>query len=113
MENNNNKVEFNLKNIMAGKFGERKSGKVGEWKMYASYRLLQESGQEISDEMNNFITNIKYKWYYYKKLSDDNKGNVIIGLHKKDVEGWVYVVVKQDGSYKDYSTIQEAKQNLV
>lgn len=112
-ETNQEKVVFNVENIQKGLFGSKQGGgKISDWNMFASLRLLEESGQQLSEQMRGFVNSIKYKWYYYNKKSDNNQGNIIIGLHKKDVEGWIYVVVNQDGEYEEYEKLIDAKNNI-
>lgn len=105
-------VEFNLQNIMDGKFGGS-NRKKSNWNQFASKRLLLESGQVISDEAMEMLDQIKYKWYYYNQRSDENQGNIILGLHKKDIKGWIYVVVdNQSGELKEFKTLQDAKDSF-
>lgn len=105
-------------NYEAWKNGEYNKGKGGareaEFQMFASLRLLLESGQEISDEALQIIKDMSCKWYYYKKISDENKGNIIIGLHKKDLAGWLYLIIDtQTGEELGHFTkIQDAKSSF-
>jgi hypothetical protein len=105
----NNTMPFTWENIQKGVFGG-KNGKSSNWNQFASLRLLLESGQKLSEVAKKTIEDIKYKWYYYNRKSDNNKGNIIIGLHKKDVEGWVYLVIDtKTGEIKDFNKIVDAK----
>lgn len=105
---------FNVENILTGVFASSKGGKTSNFKMYSSLRLLTESGQQFSSEMMDFLTKVTLKWNYWKKLTDTNNGSIIVSLHtKKAPTSWLYVVVKQDGTYTEYSTIMDAKNNLI
>ena len=113
MEQTKEKVTFNVANIQAGAFGGKAGGgKTSDWNMFASQRLLEESGHQLTQEQQDFLGSIKYKWYYYNRTSDNNVGNIIVGLHKKDVEGWIYVVVKSDGTYSEYNKLLDAKSKI-
>lgn len=101
-------MEFNVKNIMEGSFNTTKS-KAGDWIKYASIRLLEESGFVAEPEQKKLIDSLKYKWYYFKRISDNNTGSIIIALHKKDINQWLYVRINADGTYQEFKTIQDAK----
>lgn len=105
-------LEFTWENVQKGVFG--KGGKTSNWNQFASFRLILESGQEISEMAKQVITDIKYKWYYYNRRSDNNTGNIIIGLHKKDIEGWIYLVIdtKTGEILKDFTKLVDAKDFL-
>lgn len=105
--------EFNLKNIQEGKFDGVKGGKSSIWTMFASKRLLLESGQELSEKASAFLENLKYKWYYYNRKTDTKQGNIIIGLHKKDVPSWLYVGLNsKTGATKEYKNLIDAKNDI-
>lgn len=103
--------EFNIENIINGEFNTTKS-KGTDWVKYSSIRLLEESGFVAEREQKNLINKLQYKWYYYKRISDNNTGSIIIGLHKKEISTWLYVVINPDGTYQEYKTIQEAKKSF-
>ena len=106
-------AEFTLENIEKGLFDTKKIGNKTDWQMFASLRLIIESEQTMTEEALSIIKDQKYKWYYYKKLSDNNTGNIIIGLHKKDIPSWLYIVVDtKTGSKKEYKSLREAKDSF-
>lgn len=113
VEINGELVEFNLENIMAGKFGSTKGKSTGgKFKMYASLRLLKESGWEATDVQSQLLTNMAYKWYYYKLNNNESTGTIIIGLHKKDINLWTYVTITPTGETANFDTITDAKASL-
>lgn len=105
-------LEFTWENVQKGAFG--RGGKTSDWNQFASFRLILESGQEISEIAKQVITDIKYKWYYYNRRSDENNGHIIIGLHKKDIEGWIYLVIDNETGeiLKDFTKLIDAKDFL-
>lgn len=105
-------LEFTWENVQKGAFG--RGGKTSNWNQFASFRLILESGQVVSEEAKEVINNIKYKWYYYNRRSDNNNGNIIIGLHKKDIEGWIYLVIDTSTGdiLKDFTKLADAKDFL-
>lgn len=112
-EKSTTQIEFSLENIKKGLFDGKKGGKTSNWNMFASKRLLKESGQILSEDATKVMEDIPYKWYYYNRKSDNNTGNIIVGLHKKDVQGWIYVVINSDtGSYKEFNKLVDAKENI-
>ena len=113
VEINNELVEFNAFNIIAGKFGSTKgTSKGGKFKMYASLRLLKESGWEASKLQDEVLSSMSYKWYYYKLNNEQTTGSIIVGLHKKDINIWSYAVITLDGTITCFTTIQDAKASL-
>lgn len=105
-------VEFNIDNILLGKFATKGSGSSkGRFTMYTSYRLLKESGIELSKKQTELIDRTQYKWNYWK-ITDDAKGTIIISLHKKDINVWSYVVINFDGTYASFNSITDAKNSI-
>jgi hypothetical protein len=90
----------------------KRTSKNKTWIQYSSIRLLKESGQNISEKMESILNDTKLKWYYYKKVVDNNTGSIIVGLHSKYLEGWVYITISQNGDVQDYECIQDAKASL-
>ena len=114
----NEVVEFTMENILSGAFATAHGSSKGASKVfegYASLRLLEESGQVLSDSVRATIVAMPYKWFFYKKLSDNNNGNIIITFHtKKAPKEWIYATIDtQTGSVMaTFKTIQDAKQSL-
>ena len=107
-----NVVEFSLENIMNGKYAELNGKKSGNWNMFNSIRLLKESGQVVKPELDNVLNNLKYKWTYNTRKSDNKEGNIIVKLHVKGETSSLYIVAKQDGTLKEYKTLEDAKNNI-
>lgn len=107
-----NVVEFNLENIMNGKYAELNGKKSGNWNMFNSIRLLKESGQQVSEQLDNVLSNLKYKWTYNTRKSDNKLGNIIVKLHVKGETSSLYIVARQDGKLFEYKTLEDAKSNI-
>ena len=105
-------VEFTLENIMNGKYAELNGKKSGNWNMFNSIRLLKESGQEVSDKLDQVLNNLKYKWTYNTRKSDNKVGNIIVKLHVKGEASSLYIVAQQDGKLREYKTLEDAKNNI-
>ena len=110
---NEKTVEFNLENIQNGKYAESLGKKSGNWNMFNSIRLLKESGQEIPEDFERQLVNMKYKWTYNNRRSDNDKGNFIIKFHIKNNPDSFYAVANiKTKTLKQYATLEEAKANI-